>query len=113
MEWLLNNLEWIVGSIIIILRLIFWCFFYYQEECSKIWKYSTNIQIKEFNVELSYKDIKELCLDLIADKLNSYKEEASTGAKKGKKKLITDFIDELQKKYSQITKYISSLSFFN
>ena len=38
-----------------------------------------------------------MCLDLIAGKLNSYKEEASTGAKKKKKKLISDFIDELQK----------------
>lgn len=46
---------------------------------------STNIQIKEFNAGLSYKDVKELCLDLIADKLASYKEEASTEAKKEKK----------------------------
>ena len=58
---------------------------------------STNIQIKEFNVGLSYKDVKELCLDLIADKLASYKEEASTEAKKREEKLRTDFIEELQK----------------
>lgn len=58
---------------------------------------STNIQIKEFNAGLSYKDVKELCLDLIGDKLDAYKEEASTEAKKREEKLRTDFIDELQK----------------
>ena len=40
-------------------------------------KDSTNIQIKEFNAGLSYKDVKDLCLDLITDKLDSDKEEAS------------------------------------
>lgn len=58
---------------------------------------STNIQIQEFNVGLSYKDVKELCLDLIIDKLESYKEEASIEAKKREEKLRTDFIDELEK----------------
>ena len=58
---------------------------------------STNIQIKEVNAGLSYKDVKELCLDLIGDKLDAYKEEASTEAKKREEKLRTDFIDELQK----------------
>jgi hypothetical protein len=60
-------------------------------------KDSTNIQIKEFNAGLSYKDVKELCLDLITDKLDSYKEEASIEAKKREEKLRTDFIDELEK----------------
>lgn len=60
-------------------------------------KESINIQIEEVNAGLSYKDIKELCLDLIADKLESYKEEASIEAKKREEKLRTDFIDELRK----------------
>ena len=60
-------------------------------------KDSTNIQIQEFNAGLSYKDVKELCLDLITDKLDSYKEEASIEAKKREEKLRTDFIDELEK----------------
>lgn len=60
-------------------------------------KDSTNIQIKEFNAGLSYKDVKELCLDLITDKLDSYKEEASIEAKKREEKLRNDFIDELEK----------------
>lgn len=60
-------------------------------------KDSTNIQIKEFNAGLSYKDVKELCLDLITDKLDSYKEESSIEAKKREEKLRNDFIDELEK----------------
>lgn len=60
-------------------------------------KDSTNIQIQEFNTGLSYKDVKELCFDLITDKLDSYKKEASIEATKRESKLRNDFIAELEK----------------
>lgn len=68
-------------------------------------KDSTNIQIQEFNAGLSYKDVKELCLDLIIDKLESYKEEASIEAKKREEKLRTDFIDELEKNKIDLSEF--------
>ena len=68
-------------------------------------KDSTNIQIQEFNAGLSYKDVKELCLDLIIDKLESYKEEASIEAKKREEKLRNDFIDELEKNKIDLSEF--------
>lgn len=68
-------------------------------------KDSTNIQIKEFNAGLSYKDVKDLCLDLITDKLDSYKEEASVEAKKREEKLRNDFINQLKKENIKLDEF--------
>jgi len=68
-------------------------------------KDSTNIQIKEFNAGLSYKDVKDLCLDLITDKLDSYKEEASVEAKKREEKLRNDFINQLEKENIKLDEF--------
>lgn len=56
MELLLNNLEWIVGSIITILGLIFGVSFVSKKNGKKSGRDSINIQIKEFNAGLYYKD---------------------------------------------------------
>lgn len=87
MDWLLENLEWIVGSIVALLGVVFGTSFIIKKNIQKSGKDSTNIQIKEFNAGLSYKDVKDLCLDLITDKLDSYKEEASVEAKKREEKI--------------------------
>ena len=49
MEWLLNNLEWIVGSVITILGLIFGVSFVIKKNVHKSGRNSTNIQIRENN----------------------------------------------------------------
>lgn len=51
MEWLLNNLEWVVGSIITILGLIFGVSFTIKKNVQKSGKNSKNIQIGEINYE--------------------------------------------------------------
>lgn len=49
MDWLLNNLEWIVGSVITILELILGVSFIIKKNVQKSGKNSTNIQIGEIN----------------------------------------------------------------
>lgn len=49
MEWLLNNLDWIVNSIITILGLIFGVSFIIKKNIQKSGKNSSNIQIGEIN----------------------------------------------------------------
>ena len=44
---------------------------------------------------------KELCLDLIADKLASYKEEASTEAKKREEKSQAQEKEDIENKYRE------------
>lgn len=51
MEWLLNNLEWIVGSVITILGLIFGVYFVIKKNVQKSGRNSTNIQIGEINYD--------------------------------------------------------------
>ena len=51
MEWLLNNLEWIVGSVITILGLIFGVCLVIKKNVQKSGKNSTNIQIGEINYD--------------------------------------------------------------
>ena len=51
MEWLLNNLEWIVGSVITILGLIFGVSFVIKKNVQKSGRNSTNIQIGEINYD--------------------------------------------------------------
>lgn len=60
-------------------------------------KDSTNIQIAQLNTGLSYKDARDLCIDLIYEKLDTYKQEAGVEAKKREEKLRTDFLNELEK----------------
>lgn len=57
------------------------------------------IQIKEQNnyYGMSYRDTKELCLDLIQDELNLYKQEAEEEAKKRNEDLLNSFIQKLEK----------------
>ena len=49
MEWLLNNLEWIVGGIVTILGILFGSSFVIKKNIQKSGDYSTNIQIGENN----------------------------------------------------------------
>lgn len=51
MEWLLDNLEWLVGSIITILGLIFDVSFIIKKNVQKSGKNSTNVQIGEINYD--------------------------------------------------------------
>ena len=51
MEWLLDNLEWLVGSIITILGLIFGVSFIIKKNVQKSGKNSTNVQIGEINYD--------------------------------------------------------------
>ena len=51
MEWLLNNLELIVGSVITILGLIFGVSFVIKKNVQKSGRNSTNIQIEEINYD--------------------------------------------------------------
>lgn len=51
MEWLLDNLEWLVGSIITILGLIFGVSFIIKKSVQKSGKNSTNVQIGEINYD--------------------------------------------------------------
>lgn len=51
MEWLLDNLEWLVGSIITILGLIFGFSFIIKKNVQKSGKNSTNVQIGEINYD--------------------------------------------------------------
>jgi hypothetical protein len=51
MEWLLNNLEWIVGSVITILGLILGVSFVIKKNVQKSGRNSTNIQIGEINYD--------------------------------------------------------------
>ena len=50
-EWLLDNLEWLVGSIITILGLIFGVSFIIKKNVQKSGKNSTNVQIGEINYD--------------------------------------------------------------
>ena len=50
-EWLLDNLEWLVGSIITILGLIFGVSFVIKKNVQKSGKNSTNVQIGEINYD--------------------------------------------------------------
>lgn len=51
MNWLLNNLEWIIGSIITVLGLIFGISFVIKKNVQKSGNNSTNIQIGEINYD--------------------------------------------------------------
>ena len=51
MEWPLDNLEWLVGSIITILGLIFGVSFIIKKNVQKSGKNSTNVQIGEINYD--------------------------------------------------------------
>ena len=51
MEWLLDNLEWLVGSIITILGLIFGVSFIIKKNVQKSGKNSTNVQSGEINYD--------------------------------------------------------------
>lgn len=77
MNWLLNNLELILGNIIFLLWLIF--------------DVSFVIQIQEFNNELSYKVIKKLCLASTIDKMKSCKEEVILKPRKMKTFVIDSY----------------------
>ena len=49
MEWLLDNIEWIIGSIVSILGIVFGVSYTIKKNVQKSGKNSTNIQIGEIN----------------------------------------------------------------
>ena len=51
MDWLLENLEWIVGSIVALLGVVFGTSFIIKKNIQKSGKNSTNIQIGEINYD--------------------------------------------------------------
>ena len=51
MDWLLENLEWIVGSIVALLGVVFGTSFIIKKNIQKSGKNSTNIQIEEINYD--------------------------------------------------------------
>ena len=51
MDWLLENLEWIVGSIVALLGVVFGTSFIIKKNIQKPGKNSTNIQIGGINYD--------------------------------------------------------------
>lgn len=50
-EWLLNNIELVLGTIVTLLGIIFGTSFVYKKNIQKSGKNSSNIQIGEINYE--------------------------------------------------------------